>query len=231
MASFAKDIDFPPASNQTLAGTRTPTSTHRIAMFAPRLILRLATRLTICSLALSPLAGCTGSSGQAPTLSQADARAIGDSIQAIVRGAYDLSKGDVPTRMLSVYPESGRVVSATAGRVTNTRALLETSVHAFWDGVGQYMIKPSWTWTNLEVEAIDRNTAMMTAQYSVPHWTDVGAPHVIGGVWTALWRRRGGRWEITHEHLSDMPRASAQAMEATMSPIAPTPRGDSAAGH
>ncbi len=187
--------------------------------------------LSVVSFALAPLAGCNGASSKGTTLSQADARAIGDSIQAIVKGAYDLSKGDVPTRMLSVYPDSGRVVSATAGRVTSTRALLETSVNAFWDGVGQYMIRPTWTWTNLEVEAIDRNTAMMTAQYTVPHWTDVGAPHVIGGAWTALWQRRGGRWVITHEQLSDMPRASAEAVEATMPAIAPTPRADSAAGH
>jgi hypothetical protein len=200
-------------------------------MFAPRMIIRRAAMLSVVSFALAPLAGCNGASGKATRLSQAEARAIGDSIQAILKGAYDLPKGDVPTRMLSVYPDSGRVVSATAGRVTSTRALLETSVNAFWDGVGQYMIRPTWTWTNLEVEAIDRNTAMMTAQYTVPHWTDVGAPHVIGGVWTALWQRRGGRWVITHEHLSDMPRASAEAVEATMPAIAPTPRADSAAGH
>lgn len=200
-------------------------------MFVARMIIRRATVLSVVSFALAPLAGCNGASARATSLSQAEARAVGDSIRAIVTGAYDLSKGDVPTRMLSVYPESGRVVSATAGRVTNTRALLETSVNAFWDGVGQYMIKPRWTWTNLEVEAIDRNTAMMTAQYTVPHWTDVGSPHVIGGVWTALWQRRGGRWVITHEHLSDMPRASAEAVEATMPAIAPTPRADSAAGH
>lgn len=200
-------------------------------MFSARMIIRRAAELWLVSFALAPLAGCNGTSAGATSLSQAEARAVGDSIRAIVTGTYDLSKGDVPTRMLSVYPESGRVVSATAGRVTNTRALLETSVNAFWDGVGQYMIKPTWTWTNLEVEAIDRNTAMMTAQYTVPHWTDVGAPHVIGGVWTALWQRRGGRWVITHEHLSDMPRASAEAVEATMPAIAPTPRADSAAGH
>lgn len=200
-------------------------------MFVARRITRSVSPFLVVSFALAPLAACKGPSDRATTLSQAEARAIGDSIQAIVKGAYDLSKGDVPARMLSVYPESGRVVSATAGRVTSTRALLETSVNAFWDGVGQYMIRPTWNWTNLEVEAIDRNTAMMTAQYTVPHWTDVGAPHVIGGVWTALWQRRGGRWVITHEHLSDIPRASAEAIEATMPAIAPTPRTDSAAGH
>lgn len=187
--------------------------------------------LAVVPFALAPLAGCNRAPERASSISPSEARALGDSIRAIVQGAYDLSSGDVPKRMLSVYPESGRVVSATAGRVTSTRALLETSVNAFWEGVGQYMIKPTWTWTSLEVEAIDRNTAMMTAQYTVPHWTDVGAPHVIGGVWTALWQRRGGRWAITHEHLSDMPRASAEAIEATMPTIAPTPRADSAAGH
>jgi hypothetical protein len=35
----------------------------------------------------------------------------------------------------------------------------------------------------------------------------VGAPHVIGGAWTAVFARRDGRWAIVQEHLSDVPAA------------------------
>jgi hypothetical protein len=30
-------------------------------------------------------------------------------------------------------------------------------------------------------------------------------PHVIGGAWTAVFQRRGRRWVIVQEHLSDAP--------------------------
>lgn len=178
----------------------------------------------------SALWGCGTPSVQgASTLTAAEATSIGDSIRTLVVSAYDLTARDVAAGMLSVYPPDGRVVSATAGRVTTTRQLLGMAVKSFWDGVGQYMIRPTWTWDAIQVDVISRDAAVMTAQYSVPHWTDEGTPHVIGGVWTAVWQRRDGRWEITNEHLSDMPRATAEAIEATMPSIALTARPDSGA--
>jgi hypothetical protein len=168
------------------------------------------------------IAGCS----PAPAaLSEAAKAAIADTIQTAVRDAYDLSKGDVVQRFMSVYPSSGRVVSSTGGMVTTTRDSLQTSINAFWDGVGQYMIDPKWTWQRLDVDVLTPSAAVLTAQYTVPHWTDRGAPHVIGGTWTSVWERRPEGWRIVNEHLTDLPRAVAERLELTM------PRRDSTASH
>jgi hypothetical protein len=176
-----------------------------------------------CGLALALSVGCSdrGAPAGAP-LTAADSRVIGDSIRSLVREAYDLSASDVPERMLSIYPREGRIVSATAGRVTSTREMLGSAVRSFWDGVGRFMVKPTWNWEAIEVDVLSPDVAVMTAQYTVRHWTYTGAPHVIGGVWTAVWQRRERRWEVTHEHLSDMPRPTAEAIEAQMPTIAPS---------
>ena len=174
-----------------------------------------SSRLFITGGALLAL-GCAGPSSA--KLSKAGAEAIADTLRATVREAYDLSKGDVVKRFMSVYPATGRVVSATGGRVSTTRDSLQTSINAFWDGVGQYMIQPTWTWGDMTVDVLSVNAAVMTAQYWVPHWTDRGAPHVIGGVWTTVWSRTGEGWRVVHEHLSDMPRVMAERIEAGMSP-------------
>lgn len=211
----------------TPAIARTRTCAHRSLLDHPLMpTTRRACRaplLRLIVLALLPLAGCTPSeSASRASLSSADAQVIADSIRTLVRSAYDLSAGDVPAQMLSVYPTEGRVVSATAGRVTTTREMLASAVQSFWDGVGRFMVRPSWNWEAIEVDVLSRDVAVMTAQYTVRHWTYTGAPHVIGGVWTAVWQNRGGRWAITNEHLSDLPRATAEAIEAQMPTIAPT---------
>ncbi len=173
--------------------------------------------------ALLTVFACTApASDPSAALSASDSLAIADTVRSLTRDAYDLSRGEVVPRMMSVYPESGRVVSATAGRVTTSRDSLEMAVSAFWTGVGQFMVRPTWTWGAMEVDVVDTNTAVMTAQYTVPHWTVGNVPHVIGGVWTSLWQRRNGRWQVTHEHLSDMPRAAAEVLEARMSGAPPT---------
>lgn len=180
-------------------------------------------RLSAIAIAVALLAGCAGrpdSSSARP--GAAESTAIADSIRSLVRAAYDLSAPDVPTRMLSIYPSEGSVISATAGRVTNTREMLGSAVQSFWDGVGRFMVRPSWNWESIDVDVLSRDVAVMTAQYTVRHWTYTGAPHVIGGVWTAVWQRRNGRWEVTHEHLSDMPRPTAERIEAEMPTIEPS---------
>jgi ketosteroid isomerase-like protein len=159
---------------------------------------------------------CTSNQAASVPLAAGHREAIADTLRAKVRDAYDLSKGDVVRRFMSLYPEEGRVVSATGGRVSTTHDSLQASINAFWDGVGQYMVRPTWTWGEMHVDVLDRDAAVMTASYHVPHWTDVGRPHVIGGVWTSVWQRTPSGWRIVHEHLSDMPRAVAERMEATM---------------
>jgi len=162
------------------------------------------------------LTACTSDSAASAPIAAQEREAIADTLRAKVRDAYDLSQGDVVRRFMSLYPEDGRVVSATGGRISTTRDSLQSSINAFWDGVGQYMVRPTWTWGEMHVDVLDRDAAVMTASYHVPHWTDVGRPHVIGGVWTSVWQRTASGWRIVHEHLSDMPRAVAERMEATM---------------
>jgi ketosteroid isomerase-like protein len=171
-------------------------------------------RPRFCSLFLFGIAAC--SSG-AP-LSDADRRGIAREVRGILESAYDLSKGDVVRRMMSIYPSSGRVVSATAGRVTTSRDSLQMAVNAFWDGVGQYMVDPTWKWDRIEVDVLSLDAAVLTANYYVPHWTDQGAPHVIGGTWTTVWQRTAEGWRVVNEHLSDLPRPVAERIEATMQP-------------
>lgn len=211
------------ATSGTLTGISLPDIPSSISMSITSVTPRLR-RLTATLALLS--AACAAPGESVPTLAPAERAAIADSIGRLVREAYDLSRGEVPTRMLSVYPAAGRVVSATAGRVSTSRDSLAMAVNAFWDGVGQYMVRPAWTWDEIGVDVLGRDAAVMTARYTVPHWTDQGTPHVIGGVWSAVWRRQDGRWVITHEHLSDMPRTAAEAIEATM-PTIPATASDS----
>lgn len=172
-------------------------------------------------LPLVALMACTGS----PSLTDAERTAIGREVRSTLESAYDLSKGDVVRRFMSIYPSSGRVVSATAGRVTTTRDSLQMAVNAFWDGVGQYMVSPTWKWDRIETEVLSRDAVVLTANYYVPHWTDRGTPHVIGGTWTTVWRKTGEGWRVVSEHLSDLPRPVAERIEATM------PMRDSTATH
>ena len=71
----------------------------------------------------SVLSACEPGSG-----TQMDAtrqKAIGDTLTALIRSAYDLRAKDVVGRLMSLYPDSGRVISASGGRVTTTRDSLE----------------------------------------------------------------------------------------------------------
>ena len=54
-------------------------------------------------------------------------------------------------------------------------------------------------------DVLSPNAAVMTATYHVPHLTPRNQPHTIGGAWTAVFQKRGDRWYIIQEHLSDLP--------------------------
>lgn len=132
-------------------------------------------------------------------------RAIADSLEALVTATYDLSRpGDPVARLMSLYPDSGRVVSAGGGVVTTARDSIEAGIRAFWTNVGANMRDPKWTWDALYVDVLSRDAAVLTASYRVPHLTPAGQPHVIAGAWTATFQRRGGRWVVVQEHLSDV---------------------------
>ncbi len=167
---------------------------------APRRLFAVAA-LVICA-----LSACTR--GDRPPLSDTDRTAIADTVQRLIVNAYDLSKpGDAVARLMSLYPSSGLVISASGGQVSTSRDTLEADIRAFWDNVGRNMREPKWVWGAMHVEVLSSDAAVLTTTYRVPHLTPKGAPHVIAGAWTAVFRRTGGRWVIVQEHLSDLPAA------------------------
>jgi hypothetical protein len=105
---------------------------------------------------------------------------------------------------MSLYPDSGRVISASGGVTTTTRPKLEEGIKAFWTYVGQNMRNPHWEWTSMTVDVLAPDAAVMTSTYRIPHLTPMGMNHVISGAWTAVFQNRGGRWVIIQEHLSDL---------------------------
>ena len=140
----------------------------------------------------------------AADMSSADKKAVADSLKKLVVSAYDLSKPDTVKSLMSLYPDSGGVISASGGVVTTTRPQLEQGIKAFWTYVGQNMKNPKWEWTSMNVDVLAPDAAVMTSTYRVPHLTPTGMNHVIGGAWTAVFQKRGGRWVVIQEHLSDV---------------------------
>lgn len=151
----------------------------------------------------------------------AERRAIADSLTALVTDAYDLRRPDVPNRLLALYPDSGRIISAVAGRVSTTRDTLAVEIRGFWDRVGQNMREPRFELGSTYVDLITRNAAVVTLTYSIPHLTPRNTPHTVSGAWTMLWRRQGGRWRIVQEHLSDTPESTAPG--TTVAPVVELP--------
>jgi uncharacterized protein DUF4440 len=137
-------------------------------------------------------------------MSTAEKKAIADSLKHLVANTYDLSKPDPVKRLMSLYPDEGRVVSASGGVTTTTRPQLQQAIQAFWTYVGQNMRQPRWEWTSMTVDVLAPDAAVMTSTYRIPHLTPMGMNHVIGGAWTAVFQKRGGKWVIIQEHLSDV---------------------------
>src|SRR6266571_1758868 len=154
----------------------------------------------------------------ASDMSAAEKSAIADTLKRLVVSTYDLSKPDPVKRLMSLYPTEGRVISASGGVMTTTRPQLEQGIKAFWTYVGQNMRNPRWEWTSMNVDVLAPDAAVMTSTYRVPHLTPMGMNHVIGGAWTAVFQKRGGRWVIIQEHLSDV--QSNPNLEMNMNPHA-----------
>ena len=151
-------------------------------------------------------AAVIGCSPSAPVpLSSAEKAAIADSLKQLVVSAYDLSKPDPVASLMSLYPSGDTVVSASGGGVTQSRSQLEQQIRTFWTYVGSNMQKPKWEWTSMTVDVLSPDAAAMTSTYRIPHTTPQGKPHTLGGAWTAVFARRGGKWVIIQEHLSDAP--------------------------
>lgn len=151
------------------------------------------------------LLACARTRADAPALSDGERAATADTIKALIINAYDLARpGNAVTRLMSLYPETGRIVSASGGHISTTRDTLEMGIRAFWDNVGKNMREPKWQWGEMQVDVLARTAAVVTATYRVPHITPSGEPHVIAGAWTAVFQKRGPKWVIVQEHLSDL---------------------------
>ena len=187
---------------------------------ASRRRLRIAAR----SLIVASIVGAAACQS-ADYVPEVERQAIADTLRALVTRAYDFSQPDAPRALLTLYPDSGRVISAAAGRVTTTRAALQAEITSFWQRVGRNMSDPKFEMGSSYVDVLTRDAAVMTFSYRIPHRTPAGAAHTIGGAWTALWRREGGRWTIVQEHLSDAP----DSLSALMAPVAPMDTAPNAA--
>ncbi|MES2177652.1 MAG: nuclear transport factor 2 family protein [Gemmatimonadota bacterium] len=154
-------------------------------------------------LTLSAAIGCRETP---PSITTEQRAAIADTLKNLIVNAYDLTTpGDAVARLMSLYPTSGAVISASGGIVSTSRDTLAAGLRAFWDNVGRNMREPKWTWGDMHVDVVGPDAAVLTTTYRVPHLTPRGEPHVLAGAWTAVFQRRGGKWVIIQEHLSDLP--------------------------
>ena len=153
----------------------------------------------VWAIVLSFVAGCDR--GSAPPALGDDA-ALADTLKARIAAAYDFTRPGVADRMGRLYPDSGRIVSASGGQLTSSRDSLEAGIAAFWRNTGKNMREARWEWGEVYVDRLGPDAALLTGTWSIPHVAPTGHPHVIEGVWTALFRRIGGQWMIVTEHLS-----------------------------
>jgi hypothetical protein len=138
-------------------------------------------------------------------LSSEERERVRGEVETALRAAYDLSKPEVSARMLALYPDTGRVVSASGGRVMANRDSVVSGIRYFWENVGVNMREPRWAWGSFHTEVLARDAAVVTATYSIPHRNPRNELHVLGGAMTVVFQKRGGNWVIIQEHLSDSP--------------------------
>ncbi|HEV8151214.1 MAG TPA: DUF4440 domain-containing protein [Gemmatimonadales bacterium] len=152
-------------------------------------------------LALLLLAGC----GVPQPPGRSNDAALADTLKARIEAAYDFSRPGVLERMNALYPDTGRVISASGGRLIASADSLRAGIATFWENVGKNMKDARWVWGDVYVERLSDDAAVLTATWSIPHLAPTGHPHVIRGAWTAVFRRIGGKWLIVMEHLSSPP--------------------------
>jgi hypothetical protein len=150
---------------------------------------------------LALLAACAS---PVPRVAQSDA-ALADTLKARIAEAYDFSRPGVVERMNGLYPDTGRVISASGGRIVSSADSLKAGIVTFWKNVGQNMRDAKWVWGDVYVDRLGDAAAVLTATWSIPHIAPTGHPHVIQGAWTAVFRRIAGKWMIVVEHLSAPP--------------------------
>jgi hypothetical protein len=188
-----------PGRSLGLAGKAVPPPVHRVTDGGRNGLMDLIR--VVPGLLLLWLVACGTSS---PPIGRDDA-ALADTLKARIAEAYDFSRPGVLERMNGLYPDTGRVISASGGRVIASVDSLRAGIAAFWKNVGTNMRDPKWVWGDVYVDRLDRDAAVLTATWSIPHIAPDGHPHVIQGAWTAVFRRMTGKWMIVTEHLSVPP--------------------------
>lgn len=131
--------------------------------------------------------------------------ALADTLKARIEAAYDFTKPGVAGRMNALYPDSGRVVSASGGQIVASTDSIRAGIAAFWANAGQNMRDAEWVWGEVYADRLGPDGGVLTATWSIPHIAPTGNPHTIRGAWTAVFRRLGGIWMIVAEHLSVPP--------------------------
>ncbi len=129
-------------------------------------------------------------------------RALADTLAQLIERAYDFSRPGLVERMTALYPDSGRVISASGGQLMTSADSVRAGIRAFWQYVGKNMRDARWQWDSVYVDRLGPDAAALTGTWSIPHIAPNNQPHVIRGAWTAVFRRLGGRWKIVQEHLS-----------------------------
>lgn len=150
---------------------------------------------------LTALVACASSGGE----DAGDTRALADTLTTLIANAYDFSRPDVVERMTALYADTGRVVSASQGRLIASADSIRQGIATFWQVDGRNMRNPKWTWGDVHVDRLGPDAAVLTATWTIPHLTPANQTHVLGGAWTAVFRRIDGQWKIIHEHLSEPP--------------------------
>lgn len=198
--------------NPRADATRPAKSRHPVIRRFPHGILVLLIAASACKATEAPGAPTPSVSG----VSADGQRAIADTITRLIESAYDLSQPAAVERLMSLYPDSGPVISATDGRFTASRDSIRGAIESFWESMGRNMQRPRWVWGERRVDVLSPTSAVLTATYTIPHSAPSGELHTIGGAWTAVFQKRRGRWVIIHEHLS----AGSQTM-GSMSEASP----------
>lgn len=144
---------------------------------------------------------CTGASSSAGPNAGPD-QALADTLKLLIQHAYDFSRPGAVERMSALYPDSGRVISASGGQLVTSADSVRSGIRAFWNDVGRNMRAARWQWDSVYVDRLGPDAAVLSGTWSIPHIAPDSQPHVIRGAWTAVFRRMGGHWRIVQEHLS-----------------------------
>src|ERR1041384_7628537 len=117
----------------------------------------------------------------APAYREGNDPALADTLKARIEAAYDFSRPGVLERMNGLYPDTGRVISASGGHVIASADSLRAGIAAFWKNVGTNMRHPRWVWGDVYVDRLDRDAAVLTATWSIPPIDPDGPPPATQG--------------------------------------------------